>query len=478
MKSTLQVEAAGLVAAAERLRSAAAEVTDPAVVLHPPLAADHTSVAAAGRLSAVASALHASAADQAASLIATAEHLATIAAGFTAQEAANTEAVRALNPGSAPVASPGVLAPVPQVATDAPPPLSPPSEMDGEVVARQFWAGSASAGSTFVQSWRSRCAVAATARDGIRDVVSTLPYVWNSPSASDAVSARLMRHADAFAQISKRADALADQAATHAGDYSAAVANTPKPAEFEAVRAQLQQALDANAKFPGRYTPVVSSLIAKQGALRQQALNTQTEYGGQTEATTGTEQAGALAAALPGMVPGLLGAVGGLVGGAITAAAQLPQALMQTGQQLAQAATQGLSGLGTSSASGIGSATTGLDTAAPAADAAGAPAETGATSPAGAADTTPVAPSTASSPPPASTLPAGAQHSAVPATGIGGVPMGMPMGMLPTGAAAQPGAAVGKDKKIVVPVVPHTEPVTGRTTADRLSSRRIEDGSS
>ena len=164
-------------------------------------------------------------------------------------------------------------------------------------------------------------------------MVSTLPDVWSSPGGVEAVSVRLLRHADAFAGIAESAAGLARQADIHASDYSGAVANTPKPAEFDAVRAHLQQALEANAEFPGQYTPLVSSLIGQQGELRQQALNTQTEYHGQTEASTSP-----LAAALPGMVPGLLDAVGGMLGGAIAAAAQVPQVLLQTGQQLAQAA--------------------------------------------------------------------------------------------------------------------------------------------
>ena len=41
--------------------------------------------------------------------------------------------------------------------------------------------------------------------------------------------------------------------------------------------------------------------------------------------------------------PGLLGAVGGMIGSAVSSAAQMPLALLETGQQLAQAATQGLS---------------------------------------------------------------------------------------------------------------------------------------
>ena len=302
----------------------------------------------------------------------------------------------------------------------------------------------------------------------IRDVLPVLSDAWKCSDGTEAPSARLLRHSDAFTLIVDRAATLVDQADSHARDFSGAIANTPKPAEFEAVRARLQQALEANAKFPGRFTPLVSSLIAQQGELRQQAVNCQTEYHGQTETSTGQ-----LAAALPSMVPGLLGAVGGMLGGAISTVAQVPQALLQTGQQLAQAATQGLSGLATSPASGFDSATTGLDAGSPGAGLPGAPPESGATSPAGARETTPVAPSTSSSsPPPATTLPTGGQPASAPPTGSGAVPMGMPMAMGPSTASTQANTKVAGDKKIVVPVAPHTEPVTGRTAPERLAGRR------
>lgn len=477
MRSTLQVEADGLVAAAERLRATAAELTHPVTSTHPTLAADQTSVAAAFRLTAVATALQSMVADQAAALVATADHLGAIATGFAAQETANTAAIRTLTSASDPVGAPGLLAPLPNVAADARPPLPSPTEVDGEVVARQLCAGSASAGSAFAKSWRGRSVAAATTADGIHDVVAALPNVWNGPCGAEAASERLLRHAEAFAQIAERAAALADQADTHARGYSGVVANIPKPAQFDAVRAQLHQALEANATFPGRYTPLVSSLIAQHGALRQQALNAQTEYHGQTDVGTAPEpdpgspeQAEQLTAQLSGMLPGLLGAVGGMVGGAISAATQLPQALAQTGQQLAQAAT-GVTSLGMSPAHELNPATTGLEVGQQGTDPPGGPGD-GPTTPAGATAVTPVTPSTSSSPPPVTTPAPCARPAALPTAGANGVPMAMPMGMRPPATATQAGTKVGDEKKIVVRVVPHTEPVTGRTTPERLDGRR------
>lgn len=467
MRSTVQVDAAGLVAAAGRLRAAAGELADGIEVVHPPLAADPTSVAAAARLNATASALQSAIAEQTASLQATADHLSAIAAGFDVQESVNAAAVQGLTDSGQPVGSPEALALLPAVTTDPHPPLPALTDVDGEAVARRLCAGNASAGTEFIQAWRTRAMAAGSARDAIRDVAAALPDVWEGSGAAPA-SGRLIRHADAFAQIAARADALAGQADYHAVSYSGAVASTPKPAEFDTVQAELQHALEANTVAPGRYTPLVSSLIARQGEMRQQAFNAQADYHEQTEAATNAEKPGQLGAQLPAMVPGLLGAVGGMVGGAMAAAAQLPQALLQTGHQLAQVATQSLSGLGVSSAPHeTGSATKPLGAESPGSGSLAGPGS-GATSPAGSTEATPVSPSTSSSPPPVTALPAGAPPAAPAAGGPGAVPMGMPMGMIAPAASGDAGKKTAEDKKIVVPAVPHTEPVTGRTTPERL----------
>ena len=297
--------------------------------------------------------------------------------------------------------------------------------------ARRLWAGSASAGTAFIHSWRGRSRAATAARDVIRGVAAVLPELWSSAGV-EAATTRLLRHADAIAGVANRAASLAEQADNHARGYAGAVAQMPKPVEFEEVRTELLQAVEANARFPGRYTPLVSSLIARQGALQHQALNTQAQYHEQTERATSPEQAGQFSAQLPAMVPGFVGAVGGLIGGAVAAAVQVPQALMQTGQQLAQAATQGLSGLATSAANGIDPAATEFDAEHPAASSniPGA-SEIGATTAAGATDMSPVSPSTSSAPPPATSVPQGVSAASVhPTTGPSAIPMGMPMGMV------------------------------------------------
>lgn len=470
----MKVHASGLAAAAERLRAAAAQLVAGGPSVHPPLAADQTSIAAAARLTAGARQLQSVTNVQAAALISTAGHLATLAVRFTEQEARNAAAVENLASANQPSGSPGALAAVPPVPADSRLPLPLPGGGDAEVVARQLYAGTASAGQGFAQCWHSRSAAAVGARDVIRAVVPSLADLWNSPAGTAAATARLLGHAHTVTTIADRAAELANQAERHAQRYGDAVASTPAPAAFEAILAQLRQALEADARLAGRFTPLVSSLIAQQGRLRQQALNAQTRYHEETDAMTRPEGAGETASQLPGTVPDLLGAIGGLAGGAVAAAAQLPQTLTQTGQQLALSVVQGMSGLANSSAGEIDTATTGFKPQSNGRAVTGDPqAGVGATSPSGAVDSAPVAQSTSSAPPSTIAAPQGVLSAGTaPAAGLAAVPMGMPLGMLapPLTDTTQQVAA---DKKIIIPPLPHAESVTGRTSPGRLTHHRV-----
>ena len=75
----MKVDAPDLVAAAQRLRSAAEQLATSGPTVHPPLAADETSAAAAGRLTATAVGLAAAADARAAALNATADRLGILA---------------------------------------------------------------------------------------------------------------------------------------------------------------------------------------------------------------------------------------------------------------------------------------------------------------------------------------------------------------------------------------------------------------
>lgn len=461
----MHVEPTGLVAAAEHLLAAAAQFDAAAVAEHPPLAPDHTSVAAAARLNAAASALLVSGRAQARALRATAGHLIAIAARFDDQESLNASTISELTTAE-PVGAPGPLDPVPALPADVRAPLSPPAMLDGESVARLMCAGSAGAGTDFVRGWRARAVAATTALGVVHDVSQALPDAWSSPSGTAAATTRLGQHARELAGVAARSRALAEQADRHAAAFGTAVAQMPKPSEFDDVRARLAAAVEANTVFPGQYAPLVSSLIAKQGQLQHRALSTQGQYHAETAAGTSPEEAAKLAAQLPSMLPGMLGAIGGMIGGAVSAAAQIPQALMQTGQQLATAATQGLSGLAASAAGGTGSAPTGFGR--PAVPHAGGAPGGATTSAAGIADAAPLSASSPSSAPPAP-LPQGASPAATaPGAGATMMPMGMPMGVTAPPTSGSATKSVPADKKIVVPVVAHTESVTGRVSVDRL----------
>ncbi len=479
----MRVEPSGLVAAAQRLRTIAAQLAFSADI-HPPLAGDQTSAAAAARLTAASAQLGAAIGVQAGALAAVADHLVAVAARFAGQESLNADAVGSLASTQQPVTAFDALAPPPPLPTDVRAPLPPPVATDGETVSQQLNAGSSSAGSAFAQAWRHRATVAASSATTIREVVTTLPELWDGPAGTDAAVTRLMHHAGQLSATADRAAGLADQADGHASAHVRAVTNAPRPEAFEAVRVQLQQALAANAQFPGRYTALVSSLITKQGAMQQQALNAQGQYHDETEATTDpakqggqqhSQDASQLAAAapslLPSLIPAALGAIGGAAGGAVGAAMQLPQALMQTGQQLAQAATQSLSGL-----MQPGVADPRLTTAAghrPDLPAGGAGSGGGATHPAGAGDRPLVAPATSPAPPVTNPVPQGAAaQAAAPASSstFTAMPMGMPLGMTQQPAGDDATKPTPADKKLVLPTIPHTESVTGKAIPERLAA--------
>ena len=349
-------------------------------------------------------------------------------------------------------------------------------------------------------------------------MAATVPDMWDSPEGTAALSGRLMEHANAITTIADRWSELGDEAQKHANDYSQAVTAVPKPKEFKENEARLQQAQRE------RNSIAVSQLLFQRGELEQRAIATEQRYAFDTELSTSPKgapppqapgagspagapgvsgaqaaagapaaavnkaaagtgeaaqagQAGEAAGQLAQLLPAALGAIGGLAGGAAGMLGQIPQALMQSGQGLAQAATQGLPGLASktppdaelsksvgdlkpeelSKAKGGGASAGGGG---------------GATHPAGSLGP-PVTPSTSHTAP---TMPAGASAPSGPTpaggSAMGAMPMGMPMGgLMPHGAHGGNGAAdkVHADKKVVVPPQPHTEPVTGRVS-DRTAA--------
>jgi hypothetical protein len=477
VEPALKVDPPGLQAAARRLRDAAAQLNTVEAAVHPPLACDQTSAAAAQVFTAAAVSLRSHSVEHAAALLGTADQLAAICAGFSQQESLNASAVRNLI-SAQPVSLAGLADPVPPAPEAVVPDLLPPGgAITGEALARQLHAGSSSAGAGFIGSCRAARSAAMAAADIIRDLLLVLPEQWSSRAGVEATATRLERHTIAVSLVAAHAAALADQADSHARAYADAVARTPPPEAFAAVRAQLASAQRANAAFPGRYAPLVSSLIGQHGALQHEALNARDRYHEETAEAMSPEQSGQLASQLPAMVPAMLGALGGLAGGAVAAAAQIPQALMQGGQQLVQAAAHGMSGAAPPHSNGNSTAPSESDRSrlSPAGDRHGV---AGPTAPAGATAGAPLL----TSPPPAATTPRGAVDAA-PAAVASAYPTAtvMPPGMMahPSPGDAQP--QVPADKTILVPPVPNTESVTGRAATGRLAvatHRPVDNGTS
>ncbi len=520
----MKVDVAALVAAAAQLASAAVAVQGTGPGELSPLAPDTTSVGAAGRLEAASLELWGSACQQAYSLSTAAAHLVMIAGKFATQEEANRLKIADLHVQLAGIQAESLaaLAPVPPLNPDVRLPLSPLTNLSGEAFSQLITAGSSAAGAGFSTTATNNGTAAETVARTLREVAAAVPDMWDSPEGTAALSGRLMEHAGAITTIADRWFELGDESRKHADDYSQAVTSVPKPTEFKENEAALRQAQADNNGI------AVSQLLFQRGELEQRAIATAQRYASDTEVSTapkgvGTPQApgvgapgggappgapaGSGAAAAPAgaplakaaagageaaqagqagdaagqlaqLLPAALGAIGGLAGGAASMVGQVPQALMQSGQGLAQAATQGLSGLASQKATDAelaksvgGLKPDELSKAGAGGGAGGGGA--GDTHPAGALGP-PVTPSTSHTPPTVPTGASGGPPAPTPAGGsaMGGMPMGMPLGgLMPHGGQGGDGAGdkVPADKKVVVPPQPHTEPVTGRVS-DRTAA--------
>jgi hypothetical protein len=328
----------------------------------------------------------------------------------------------------------------------------------------------------------------------------------------------LIRCANGLDSSGARARALVQQANQHSEQTVQARTDIPSPKVFDAVNNQLRVVAQANAQSGGAYAIPVAQLNAQKTALEKQAAQGYAAYHAATDVTTAgdvnsaQDVTGGAAAGSPGsdpssgaagqdsglpdthaasgalspekagelaaMIPAVLGAAGGLVGGALSTIGKVPEALMQAGTQAAGAATQSLSGLmtprlndRTAVAGGIGPLNDTSNRDGPGgAGSGGGDTTRAAGGPAGTPP--PVLPSTGRAPTPPA-MPSGALPEPVQpsAAGSGMMPMGMPLGGMPGGAA---GAGGGQDrpvppKKVVVPPTPHTESVTGRVSIDRLA---------
>jgi hypothetical protein len=482
----MKVDVAGLVAAAQKLLGLATSAQG-LLAQTAPLAADPTSDGAAARLDMASMQLWGAACAQAYSLQKAAGHLIMIAQKFGTQEELNAAGLNVMLPGA----------------------------LSGEGFSQLVHNGSADRGASFNTTATNNGTAIDSAATSVREVAALVPELWESPVGTAALAGRLTEHVTALNTISDRWFELADEARKHADDYSETVAATPKPQEFTDAHTAFDQATDPVSK---------SQAGAALGRLEARATVEATRYAGVTEISTspkspaaaqapavgaggGGVPAGAGAAATPQaaapaqaqlakagaaeagqagegagqlaqMLPAALGAIGGMAGGMAGMAGQVPQALMQTGQGLAQTASQGLSGLASKKATdaeltkAVGDLRPDELSKAKGAGGSGGGGGGGDTHPAGALGP-PVTPSTShtaptmpsgAAPPPTTTKPTGG-------SAMGGMGMGMPMGgMMPHGQGGGDGAErVAADKKVVTPPQPHTEPVTGRVS-DRTAA--------
>lgn len=518
----MKVDVAGLIAAAQKLLGLATSAQG-LLAETPPLAADPTSGGAGARLDAASLRLWGAACAQAYSLHTAAVHLIMIAAKFGGQEEINAAGLTMLVVPSMATddASLSTLSPVPPIPPDVRIPLPPLPPLTGEAFSELVTKGSAANGTGFSSTATNNGIAVDTAVTTVREVAAAVPELWDSPVGTAALAGRLNEHVAALNTIADRWFELGDQARRHADDYSQTVSAVPKPQEFKDNENALNRARAANDPI------AVSQLVSQRGVLEQRALAESTRYAGVTETSTspngvGTPQAagagapagggvptGAAAGAggagapaqaqlakaaaaeagqagqagqagegadqLAQMLPAALGAVGGVAGGMAGMAGQIPQALMQSGQGLAQTATQALTGLASKNPTDteMSKAVGGVkpDELSTAKGGGGAGGGGGATHPAGALGP-PVTPSTSHTSP---AMPAGAgapPGSPTPAGGsaMGGMPMGMPMaGMMPHGGGGDGADRVPADKKVVTPPQPHTEPVTGKVS-DRTAA--------
>jgi hypothetical protein len=519
----MKVDVAGLMGAAQRLTEAAMLVqgTGPGELI--PLAPDTTSTGAAARLQTAAIELWGSACAQAASLASAAAHLVLIAAKFATQEEANKFNIAGLQvmAGGLDMGALTALEPVPPLAPDVRTPLPPlAANLNGEAFSQMVTVSSGD-GAAFTTNATTNGTSADSVARTLRELAAGVPDMWDSPVGTAALSGRLTEYASAVTSISDRWFGLGDETRKHADDHSQAVSAVPKPKEFKENEARLMEAQRQGNGI------AASQLLFQRGELNQRAVATAVRYAADTELTTSPKdapapqasggvpggagpadaaaaageaasgqpvaaltktsaglgevaqagQAGDAAGQMAQLIPQALGAIGGLVGGMAGMAGQIPQALMQTGQGLAQTATQGLSGLASkkTDAAELDKAVGGAfkpEELSKAKAGGGAGGGGGATHPAGALGP-PVTPSTSHTSP---TMPAGSSAPPGPTptggSAMGGMPMGMPMGgMMPHGAHGADGAGekVAAAKKIVVPPAPHTEPVTGKVS-DRTAT--------
>ncbi|MDO3042129.1 hypothetical protein [Mycobacteroides abscessus] len=512
----MKADPEGLAALAARLASTAGSLAavNAGALVHPPLAADAVSVGAATRLSSGGAALAGNISVQGADLADLATRLGLIAGIFTAQEEANAAAQASLSAAgrsSPPALPPLVRAPV---APDVRPPLAAPPLQEGEVLAAQFQAGSAHAGTAFGQACSSAAAAARAAAEDLRQVAGWLPEVWRSTVGGEALAAVFTSRADTFEALADTAEHLDSQRGEHKSKYETAVGQAPTTKDYDDNRQRLSTAVTNNARTGGLWASEVAAAVAERAELEQRAGKAHSSYlTGSMQATEpkmglgddGHGQPGAGAPAAPGdtnsaanaaglpdglsegaetlggaadaltdpesaqmmqmLLSALVGGLGGIASTAMQSISSLPQEVMGAGGQAMQGLTQAMSGVKpkTPDLSGLGTPKLdpGLDFEGPAGIGT-APAGGGGTEGLPAPGVSGAGPLTGPSAPAASagTLGGGATAGG-PAPGGG---MGGPMAPPPGGMAGAGNKEKRKaeEQKVALPYRPNSEAVTGQ----------------
>jgi hypothetical protein len=536
--AALQVDIAGLHAAAASLRAAAQALADVSItpMAHPPLATDETSTSAAARLSEHGAVVMSRAADAAAVLNSAADAIVKAGQSYTAMNTANAALVSLQGSPSTEVASPTAAVTADRTAAHVP--IAPPVTRPAEMTAAIMEAGQASAGAPFVSGCTALGEAFGQGGRSARNAAGVVSQHLQG-SAGPTISAALDRYADWSDSMTRYTHTLGQMAGDHKNRFSQAQQDTPSTTDFANRHRELQNAI---AVYNSRPTPGAAQAVSKAhhnvDALNNRTHIVATTYrtgedpatppgpppvvpivepgagqgdtppshaqdgsqpdkqSGKTKAPVGSDDDGddvipsdgsddlgagldpvgspAGAGGMPGMAGSMPEMMTGLLGGMVGMAASIPEKLGQEAQQLAQQATQAVSGLTSGLAGkdkldddthpgeladsfgggGGGGGDDGGGATAPASDG-------------GTGDLKPAASAMGSvepSPPPLAGL-SGSAPSAPPAAaaGAGGAPMFMPpMGGMGAGAGGGATREVKDPSKTIVPPTrPNSEAVKG-----------------
>ena len=509
----MKADPEGVAALAASLAAAAAELSSVTTgdLVHPSLASDTVSVAAAQRLTAGAAVLVANIGAHGTDLAELAARLTEIAAAFTVQEAGNEQALGALAHRA--VAAQRGLPPLvrPPVIPDVRPPLVAVPPPGGEVFAGQVHSGCGEAGEGFGAS----CATAGTALRGVagqvRQAAESLPQVWRSTLPGAALANVFTTRADTFERFANAADGLSAQRRAHAAAFNHAQQSTPTPQQFAQNREQLATAQFNNARTGGRWAAQVAQLTGERNRLEASALGAHSTYtqasapatdpgpdagvlkdsptpggAGPERGSTGPGPAAAdqnsadlegdpgpgppsaalddpmIGQLLPAVLAAVVGGGGGLVGGLLDPLTSVPQQLLSAGSSAAQGLSQGLSAPKPKLPN--------LSDLSPKMDPPSAPVGDGATTPSGGRGG-PDLPAVSGAGPIASpqAAPPAAAAGSVPTTatagasGLGGAGMGpmMPPMAGPGGQSPDSGKSKPEPRKLALQQLPNTERVSG-----------------